>query len=77
MAGSPELMKKALTEQKDESSPLHNADLSALVPNPRGMQDALDAGVKRARYFRIFQRSFRAAKILTAQFKRASRDLKK
>jgi hydroxymethylglutaryl-CoA lyase len=51
MAGSPELMKSAFRLQNDGKSPLKTAKLSALVPNPRGMQDALDAGVKRVAIF--------------------------
>jgi hydroxymethylglutaryl-CoA lyase len=51
MAGSADLMKAALERQRDPKSVLHDAVLSALVPNPRGMQDALDAGVKQVAIF--------------------------
>jgi hydroxymethylglutaryl-CoA lyase len=51
MAGSVELMKAALARQKSANSALVNAEVSALVPNPRGMQDAINAGVKNVAIF--------------------------
>ena len=51
MAGSHELMSKAIQAQKSKSSPLAKADLSALVPNVRGMEDALKAGVTEVAIF--------------------------
>ena len=58
MAGSPELMKAALERKRDPKSPLHDADLSALVPNPRGMQDALEAGVSHIAIFASASEAF-------------------
>lgn len=46
MAGSVELMKKALELKRAGRSALKDAEISALVPNPRGMEDAIAAGVK-------------------------------
>jgi hydroxymethylglutaryl-CoA lyase len=51
MAGSTELMKRALALKLGGHSPLKNADLSALVPNPRGMKDAIEAGVREVAIF--------------------------
>lgn len=51
MAGAAELMKAAYARQMSKESALGGADLSALVPNVRGMQDALDAGVKHVAIF--------------------------
>jgi hydroxymethylglutaryl-CoA lyase len=58
MAGSAELMKKALALKAQGSSPLKDADLSALVPNVRGMQDALDVGVESVAIFGSASESF-------------------
>ena len=51
MAGSSELIRMALERAADPSSPLNKTDLSALVPNPRGMQDALAVGLKHVAIF--------------------------
>lgn len=58
MAGSAELMREALLKRDDPKSPLASVDLSALVPNPRGMQDALDNGVKHVAIFGSASESF-------------------
>ena len=58
MAGSSELLKQALAKKTAAGSPLASADISALVPNPRGMQDALDAGVKHVAIFGSASESF-------------------
>jgi len=51
MQGARELMESALRLQSDLNSPLHQAYLSALVPNMHGMRDALESGVKRIAIF--------------------------
>jgi hydroxymethylglutaryl-CoA lyase len=51
MAGSVELINTALKRKLDARSPLREADISALVPNPRGMQDALDTGLRHVAIF--------------------------
>lgn len=51
MAGSSELLRSALALQGKGESPLRNADISALVPNERGMRDALSVGLKRIAIF--------------------------
>jgi hydroxymethylglutaryl-CoA lyase len=58
MAGSTELMKAALARKADPRSPLAGAELSALVPNPRGMQDALATGVKSVAIFASASEAF-------------------
>lgn len=58
MAGAADLMKAAFAKQKDARSPLAGAELSALVPNPRGMQDAIDAGVKHVAIFASASEAF-------------------
>jgi hydroxymethylglutaryl-CoA lyase len=58
MAGSKELMQAALARAKDPSSALSNVDLSALVPNPRGMDDALAVGLKHVAIFGSASESF-------------------
>lgn len=58
MAGSAELMKRALALKAEGRSALRDADLSALVPNPRGMQDALDIGVKHVAIFASASEAF-------------------
>jgi len=58
MAGAAELMKAALGRQASPDSPLHHADLSALVPNVRGMQDALAAGVRHVAIFASASEAF-------------------
>ncbi len=58
MAGSPELMKRALELKALGRSPLKDVELSALVPNPRGMSDALEAGVKTVAIFGSASESF-------------------
>jgi len=58
MRGSTELMKMALARRALNTSPLRNAKLSALVPNVRGMQDAIDAGVKNVAIFASASEAF-------------------
>ncbi len=58
MAGSAELVKEALSRREGAGSPLRGVDLSALVPNPRGMQDALDTGIKHVAIFASASESF-------------------
>jgi hydroxymethylglutaryl-CoA lyase len=58
MRGSTELMKMALARKTSETSSLKSAELSALVPNVRGMQDAIDAGVKDVAIFASASEAF-------------------
>lgn len=58
MAGSAELLKTALLRRESGASPLKDAEISALVPNPRGMQDALEVGVKHVAVFGSASESF-------------------
>lgn len=58
MAGSAELIGSAFKKASDVSSPLNKADLSALVPNPRGMQDALSVGLKHVAIFGSVSEAF-------------------
>ncbi len=58
MAGSAHLIREALERAKDAKSPLHHADLSALVPNPRGMTDALATGLRHVAIFGSASESF-------------------
>jgi hydroxymethylglutaryl-CoA lyase len=51
MAGASDLMREALRLKADGDAGLKDAELSALVPNPRGMQDAIEAGVKHVAIF--------------------------
>jgi hydroxymethylglutaryl-CoA lyase len=51
MAGSAELMKRAFALQAQAQSPLAHAVLSALVPNPRGMEDSINVGVRHVAIF--------------------------
>lgn len=51
MAGSAELMKSAIEKKTDAGSPLANAEISALVPNRRGMREAIGAGVTNVAVF--------------------------
>lgn len=50
MAGSGLLIARALTEQAEGRLP-KDARFSALVPNPRGMEDALQSGIERVAVF--------------------------
>lgn len=58
MAGADELMREALRRQTLPDSALRSADLSALVPNQRGMQDALSTGLKHVSIFASASESF-------------------
>jgi hydroxymethylglutaryl-CoA lyase len=59
MAGSGELMREALRLQKEKpDSPLAHSVLSALTPNVRGIQDAVEAGVKHVAIFGSASESF-------------------
>ena len=51
MAGSIELIGRALEMRKSPDSPFHDMEISALVPNPRGMQDAIATGIKHVAIF--------------------------
>jgi hydroxymethylglutaryl-CoA lyase len=53
MAGSAELLNEALRDPK-----LKGAEISALVPNQRGMQDALTVGMKNVSIFASASESF-------------------
>lgn len=58
MAGSAELLKEALAKRDSGKGPLAGADISALVPNPRGMQDALNVGIDHVAIFASASESF-------------------
>lgn len=58
MRGSAELMKAALSRKTSGGSAFTGVELSALVPNPRGMQDAIDAGVKDVAIFASASEAF-------------------
>jgi hydroxymethylglutaryl-CoA lyase len=58
MAGSSDLMKEAASRREKKVSVLAQTDLSALVPNPQGMQEALEAGVKHVAIFGSATESF-------------------
>ncbi len=58
MAGSAELIREALKRRDQGIEPWKHMDISALVPNPRGMQDALEAGVKHIAIFASASESF-------------------
>lgn len=58
MANSADLLRAALAEQKNKKSALHGVALSALVPNPRGMQDALEVGVQQVAIFASASETF-------------------
>ena len=51
MAGSRELILQVLEERELKSSPFRRTELSALVPNRRGLEDALSIGIKRVAIF--------------------------
>lgn len=51
MAGSRELILQVLEERELKSSPFRRTELSALVPNRRGLEDALSTGIKRIAIF--------------------------
>jgi hydroxymethylglutaryl-CoA lyase len=51
MAGASDLMREALRLKAGGDAGLKDAELSALVPNPHGMQDAIEAGVKHVAIF--------------------------
>ena len=57
MSGSGELFKMAFANQKQKGS-LSKVGLSALVPNLRGMQEALECGVKEVAVFGSASESF-------------------
>ena len=58
MAGATELMTKAFAAQATGDSLFAKAKLSALVPNPRGMQDAMAVGMKKIAIFGSASESF-------------------
>lgn len=58
MAGSVELIRAALKLKEEGKSSLRDAHISALVPNPRGMQDALAVGLKRISIFASASEAF-------------------
>ena len=51
MAGSRELILQVLEERELKSSPFRRTELSALVPNRRGLDDALSTGIERIAIF--------------------------
>ena len=58
MAGSSELLKVALERRSAQVGPLAKTDLSALVPNVRGMQDAMAVGVDHVAVFASASETF-------------------
>ncbi len=58
MAGSTELMKRALAIRSQPGSVFEGVELSALVPNPRGMSDAIAAGVHSVAIFASASEAF-------------------
>lgn len=58
MAGSAELLKEALAKRDSGKGALVGTDISALVPNPRGMQDALAVGIDHVAIFASASESF-------------------
>lgn len=58
MAGSAELLTEALARQNAGIEPWKHLDISALVPNPRGMEDALKIGLKHIAIFASASESF-------------------
>jgi hydroxymethylglutaryl-CoA lyase len=58
MAGSAELLTEALKRKAGGKGPLADVEISALVPNPRGMTDALNVGVKTVAIFGRASESF-------------------
>ncbi|RYZ64468.1 MAG: hydroxymethylglutaryl-CoA lyase, partial [Proteobacteria bacterium] len=58
MAGSNELLREALKRKDQGVAPWKGMDISALVPNQRGMQDALDVGLKHIAIFASASESF-------------------
>jgi hydroxymethylglutaryl-CoA lyase len=57
MAGSAELLTRALELQKAKQLP-KDIEISALVPNPRGMEDALKVGITHVAIFGSASESF-------------------
>jgi len=58
MAGSGELLTEALRRRDSGREPWASMDISALVPNPRGMTDALAIGLKHVAIFASASESF-------------------
>lgn len=58
MAGSSDLLREALRRRDAGIEPWKHMDISALVPNPRGMQDALDVGLDHIAIFASASESF-------------------
>ena len=58
MAGSAELLTEALRRLRAGVEPWKHMDISALVPNPRGMADALKIGMKHVAIFASASESF-------------------
>lgn len=58
MAGASDLIREALRRQQLKESPLRNAEISALVPNLRGMNDALEVNLKNVAIFASASESF-------------------
>ncbi len=58
MAGSTELLKEALRRHEAGIEPWKHMDISALVPNPRGMEVALQIGLKHVAIFASASESF-------------------
>jgi hydroxymethylglutaryl-CoA lyase len=58
MAGSTELLTEALRRRDTGVEPWKHMDISALVPNPRGMTDALAIGMKHVAIFASASESF-------------------
>ncbi len=57
MAGSAELLTRAIGLQKSKQIP-KDVEISALVPNPRGMEDALKVGITHVSIFGSASESF-------------------
>jgi hydroxymethylglutaryl-CoA lyase len=58
MAGSAELLREALKRRDQGVEPWKHMDISALVPNQRGMQDAIEVGLKHIAIFASASESF-------------------
>jgi hydroxymethylglutaryl-CoA lyase len=58
MNGSKELLQEALKLHRLGTSSLSRAEISALVPNPRGMQGAIEVGMKNVSIFASASEAF-------------------
>jgi hydroxymethylglutaryl-CoA lyase len=58
MAGSTELIKAVIQERRDKGSAFKRVRLSALVPNRRGLEAAIESGVERIAIFASASETF-------------------